>query len=277
MYGLIGKMKTIPGERDALIAILLEGVSGMPGCLSYVVAQDPSDVDAIWITEVWESAVSHKASLSLPSVVQAITLGKPLIASFEQHVETAPVGGHGLALGKITTKQKNKSKYPTSKAELLATIKADYDSLLDQVKRFSLAEQQTPSVNGEWAIKDVLTHLTAWEQMFLGWYRTGLAGETPITPAPGYTFGWKSLGALNQRIFEEGRHLSPSEATNAFAASHAEVVGLIETLSEEELFTPARYGWLGKATLEASIRANTYNHYRWASKLIQQWEVSKSA
>ena len=40
MYGLIGKMKTVPGQRDALISILIEGVSGMPGCLSYIVAQD---------------------------------------------------------------------------------------------------------------------------------------------------------------------------------------------------------------------------------------------
>lgn len=35
MYGLIGKMKVVPGQRDALISILIEGVSGMPGCLSY--------------------------------------------------------------------------------------------------------------------------------------------------------------------------------------------------------------------------------------------------
>ena len=52
MYGLIGKMKAVPGKRDALIAVLLDGVSGMPGCLSYVVAQDPADPDGIWITEV---------------------------------------------------------------------------------------------------------------------------------------------------------------------------------------------------------------------------------
>src|SRR5258707_1223430 len=29
MYGLIGKMKCTPGQRDSLISILLEGVSGM--------------------------------------------------------------------------------------------------------------------------------------------------------------------------------------------------------------------------------------------------------
>ena len=99
MYGLIGKIKTFPGQRDALIALLLGGVSGMPGCLSYVVAKDPADVDAIWVTEVWESQASHRASLSLPSVQQAIALGKPLIAGFGERFETQPVGGHGLAAG----------------------------------------------------------------------------------------------------------------------------------------------------------------------------------
>ena len=96
MYGLIGKIKAISGQRDALASILLEGVSQMPGCLSYVVAHDQSDPDAIWVTEVWDSQESHKSSLSLPSVRDAIARGKPLIASFDQFIETMPIGGHGL-------------------------------------------------------------------------------------------------------------------------------------------------------------------------------------
>jgi len=96
MYGLIGRMIAVPGQRDALIDVLLEGIADMPGCLSYVVAKDPKDVDAIWITEVWNSPQSHRASLSLPSVQQAIARGKPLIASFGEFTETQPVGGHGL-------------------------------------------------------------------------------------------------------------------------------------------------------------------------------------
>lgn len=97
MYGLIGKMKAVPGERDKLAAILLEGTGGMPGCLSYVVAQDPTDPDSIWITEVWDSQASHRASLSLPSVQEAIKRGKPLIAGFGERFETVPLGGQGLA------------------------------------------------------------------------------------------------------------------------------------------------------------------------------------
>ncbi len=96
LYGLIGKMTVRPGRRDDLIAILLGGVSGMPGCLSYIVAVDSTDADAIWITEVWDSATSHKASLSLPSVRDAIAKGRPLIAAFGSSTVTMPVGGHGL-------------------------------------------------------------------------------------------------------------------------------------------------------------------------------------
>ena len=68
----------------------------MPGCLSYVVARDPSEEDAIWITEVWDSQESHQASLSLPAVQQAIARGRPLIAGFDSQVQTVPAGGHGL-------------------------------------------------------------------------------------------------------------------------------------------------------------------------------------
>jgi len=96
MYGLIGKITTAPGQRDALVAILVEGTTKMPGCLSYVVALDATDPDALWVTEVWDHQRSHQASLSLPAVKDAITRGRPLIAGFSNRVETTPIGGVGL-------------------------------------------------------------------------------------------------------------------------------------------------------------------------------------
>ncbi len=96
MYGLIGKMTAVAGQRDELSAILLEGTAAMPGCLSYIIAADPADSDALWITEVWESQESHRASLTLPAVQAAIARGRPLIAGMSDRVETLPLGGHGL-------------------------------------------------------------------------------------------------------------------------------------------------------------------------------------
>jgi quinol monooxygenase YgiN len=99
MYGLIGKMTAKPGQRAALQAILLENEGGMPGCLSYIIAQDPADADALWITEVWDNQASHAASLKLPSVQAAIAKARPLIAGFSDRVLTTPVGGIGLSPG----------------------------------------------------------------------------------------------------------------------------------------------------------------------------------
>ena len=97
MYGLIGKMIAVAGQKDALLAILFDGVSDIPGCLSYIIAKDPADENALWITEVWDSQASHHASLSLPAVQQAIARARPLIAGFSEHIVTEPVGGYGLA------------------------------------------------------------------------------------------------------------------------------------------------------------------------------------
>ena len=96
MYGLISKIDVVAGQRDSLAAILLNGVSGMPGCRSYVVAKDLENPDALWVTEVWDSEATHAESLSLPSVQTAMREGRPMIAGFSERSETEPIGGHGL-------------------------------------------------------------------------------------------------------------------------------------------------------------------------------------
>ena len=96
MYGLIGRIRAVDGSRDDL-ADILAGMGEMPGCLSYVVATEDSDPDSLWVTEIWESEEAHAASLGLPAVQAAIEKGRPLIGSFDQRIETRPIGGIGLS------------------------------------------------------------------------------------------------------------------------------------------------------------------------------------
>lgn len=93
MYGLIGKIKAAPGKRSELIAILTEGTGRMPGNLFYIIAEDMTDPDGIWVTEYWTDKAAHLASLNLPQVQQAIAKGRPLIAGFEARHEVRPVAG----------------------------------------------------------------------------------------------------------------------------------------------------------------------------------------
>lgn len=96
MWGMIAKITLVPGKRDEMIAILKESAADMHGCLSYILAKDASDENAIWVTEVWDSMASHDASLSLPAVKSAIPRAKVIVSNFEKIAVTNPVWGVGL-------------------------------------------------------------------------------------------------------------------------------------------------------------------------------------
>ncbi len=98
MYGIIGSMQALAGQREALIDILLEGVVVVPGCLSYVVARDPQDSDRLWVSQVWKDESSYRDALTTPALRSHLARGVPLIASISPPTITEPVGGIGLGL-----------------------------------------------------------------------------------------------------------------------------------------------------------------------------------
>lgn len=105
MYGLIGQIRSLPGKREEL-AEILSGMAGhMPGCESYVVAEDQDDADLLWVTEIWVDASHHAASLELPQVRAAIAAGRPMIAGFGHRFETRPVSTHISPSGEVAPKE----------------------------------------------------------------------------------------------------------------------------------------------------------------------------
>jgi quinol monooxygenase YgiN len=101
-YGLYTKFAAKPGQRDALVALLLEAARGMEGsagaeCEVYIVNTSADEAEAIWVTEVWASREAHAASLALPETREAIARAMPLIAGVTQQIAVEPVGGKGLA------------------------------------------------------------------------------------------------------------------------------------------------------------------------------------
>jgi quinol monooxygenase YgiN len=81
MLMLYSRLAAMPGQRDALLDVLTEaaGTEGLPGCRMYIVAIDPDDADAVWVTEVWESQELHDASLNLEPVRERIGRAMPMI------------------------------------------------------------------------------------------------------------------------------------------------------------------------------------------------------
>jgi len=90
-WGLLGRMKAQPGQRDALIAVLRESSAGVPGKLVYLFQIEPADPDAFWINEVWESQAAYDACLTMPQVQRGLQRAAPLIVGIEHRTETIPL------------------------------------------------------------------------------------------------------------------------------------------------------------------------------------------
>jgi quinol monooxygenase YgiN len=97
---LHGRFGAKPGQRDALAANLLRAsaaLESLPGCRLYVVSTADADPDGVWVTEIWDSAEDHAASLKLPATRQLIAETMPLIGAMpDRPVQLFALGGKGL-------------------------------------------------------------------------------------------------------------------------------------------------------------------------------------
>ena len=100
-YGYLGSMRTRPGHRDEVVALLVDGASALraAGCDLYVVAVSDTDADMIWVTEVWQGKEQHDASLELPATRAAIAVAMPMLTGEFTGQELTVVGGLGVPAG----------------------------------------------------------------------------------------------------------------------------------------------------------------------------------
>jgi len=93
-YGYIGSMKTQPGRRDAVLAILVSGLDRLKemGCFEYTVGAALDDQVTIWTSEVWIDKAHHDAALLLPEVKEAIAQAIPMLSGEFRSIETTVKG-----------------------------------------------------------------------------------------------------------------------------------------------------------------------------------------
>ncbi|MBE2221410.1 MAG: ClbS/DfsB family four-helix bundle protein [Anaerolineae bacterium] len=158
---------------------------------------------------------------------------------------------------------------PVNKEQLLTAMQKEHGSLTNLLATLSpeTVNQTSESIEN-WTIKDVLSHVTAWEQMVLSWYQAGLRGDVPELPAPG--FNWRQIPALNQQIYEQHQMEPYDLVQQEFDASYEEMLATVNTISNEDLFTPERFAWTNKNTMGTYFVSATSSHYVWAQKEIRK-------
>jgi len=150
-----------------------------------------------------------------------------------------------------------------SKAEVMESIEREHGNLLHTLNEISPKEMVKPGVltlpePGQ-SCKDVMAHLTAWEQRMLNLIRAILSDE----PRPKYPTAPK----FNKQVFEINKDLPLSQVQKEFDDSFHEVFGFVNGLIEEELAIDGVWQLVGY---------NTYNHYKWGRRMIRRWQRAKA-
>ena len=99
MYAMTGKLIAQAGRRAEMTKILLraaDAVSELPGCKMYVVCEDMSNENAIWVFEMWDDKESHEDSLKHERVRGLIGEARPIIGGTPDGAELLVVGGYGM-------------------------------------------------------------------------------------------------------------------------------------------------------------------------------------
>ncbi|MDR0796376.1 MAG: ClbS/DfsB family four-helix bundle protein [Tannerella sp.] len=167
----------------------------------------------------------------------------------------------------------------TTKTDLLIAANGQFDKLWKLIDSMSEAQQNATfgsdmaaaGKESHWGrdknIRDVLIHLYEWHQLFLNWIHTNRNGLIkPFLPEP---YNWKTYPAMNVQFCINHKNTPLIEAKKILKESHKDVMILIETFSNDELFAKKTFSWTGSSTLGAYCVSVTSSHYDWAIKKMK--------
>lgn len=170
---------------------------------------------------------------------------------------------------------------PTTKNDLIEQSNTNFEKLLKILDEMAV-ETLTSEFRFEgdkfkgahWTrdknVKDVLIHLYEWHQLLLNWVKQNMNGvETTFLPQP---YNWKSYGAMNDAFVEKHLKTTYEEAYVLLQESHNHVMAMIETFSNDELFSKGVFKWTKGTTLGSYCVSATASHYDWAIKKLRKHE-----
>ncbi len=159
---------------------------------------------------------------------------------------------------------------PTTKQGLIEAANGEFGKLWKLVDSMSPKMQNAvfAFVGRDRNLRDVLVHLYEWHQMLLRWVRSNMVGEAKnFLPEP---YNWKTYMQMNIELWAKNQYISLEDAKSMLKKSHAEVLALIGTFTDEELFVKRYFPWTGTTNLGSYCISATSSHYDWAIKKLKQ-------
>jgi hypothetical protein len=150
------------------------------------------------------------------------------------------------------------------KQQLLDKIDLAWTDFKASFAGLSEAQMMQPGVSGEWSVKDILGHVTTWEEEALKHLPSILENKQP----PRYADLYGGIDAFNAMMTQKKRSLSLTEIMIWLDDTHQKVVEFISNAPDEQIATETRF--------RRRIRLDTYSHYPVHTTSINNWRKNQS-
>jgi hypothetical protein len=144
------------------------------------------------------------------------------------------------------------------KDQLLKRLEKAWATITESYAGLSNAQLMEPGVMGEWSVKDILAHVTTWEEEALKYLPLILSGGRP----PRYIqFG--GIDAFNAQMVEQKRDTALSDVLRQLDETHRQLLDYLQSVPEEHFTRETRF--------RHRLRLDTYSHYPLHARAIREW------
>lgn len=145
------------------------------------------------------------------------------------------------------------------RTQLLKRLDKAWEALQESYAGMSDAELLEPGVAGSWSVRDVIAHVTWWEEEALTHLPLILTGKRP----PRYSVTHGGIDAFNAKMTERKKDLALAEVLRQRDDTHRRLIALIDSVPDDQLTSETRF--------RRRLRLDTYGHYPKHARAIRKW------
>ena len=147
------------------------------------------------------------------------------------------------------------------KQQVLDKINDTWQQLLASTQGLTAAQMTQPGVTGEWSVKDILAHVTWWEEECLKYLPLILQGGRP----PRYSVMYGGIDAFNATMTRERQALSAEEVLRSLHQTHRTLLAYLAGVPDEAFASETRF--------RRRLRNDTFGHYPEHAGAIRAWRA----
>ena len=151
-----------------------------------------------------------------------------------------------------------------TRRQVLAKLDAAWKDFTTSYAGLTERQILRPGVTKAWSIRDIIAHVTTWEEEALRYLPLIAAGGTP----PRYSTTYGGIDAFNARMTEAKRPLSLVTVLHQLDDTHRRLVEIVQTAPDALITSETRF--------RHRLRMDTYSHYPIHVEAIRTWRARRS-